>query len=115
MAAAGVVLLLLGVATRTNGPYTLAALAWVPLLAAPAVASRRAQACQRLSLHVRAVPTLVPTGRAVLVEVVASNRGRRGTPPVGIRLGADLAGGVCWRRPRRRGALFPAWLRVKAG
>ena len=114
VAAAGVVLLLLGVATRTNGPYALAALAWVPLLAAPAVASRRARACQRLSLHVRAVPALVPAGAPVSVEVVASNRGRRGTPPVGIE----------WRRSGRRRLLastpaswrpFPAWLRVKAG
>jgi uncharacterized protein (DUF58 family) len=84
VAAAGVVLLLLGVATRTNGPYALAALAWVPLLAAPAVTSRRARACRPLTLHVRAVPALVPAGASVSIEVVASNRGHRGTPPVGI-------------------------------
>jgi uncharacterized protein (DUF58 family) len=97
VALAGMALLLLGAATRTNGPYALAALAWVPLLVAPAVTVRRARSCRRLSLHVRATPSLVPVGASISVEVVASNRGSRGTPPLGIE----------WRRSARPSLLAP--------
>ncbi len=97
VAAAGVTLLLFGVVTRTNGPYALAALAWVPLLVAPAVTLRRARSCRSLSLHVRATPSLVPVGASISIEVVASNRGGRGTPPVGIE----------WRRSARPRLLAP--------
>ena len=97
VAAVGVALLVLGVLTRTNGPYALAALAWVPLLAAPAVTFSRARSCRPLKLHVRAVPPLVPVGASVSVEVVASNRGNRRTSPVGIE----------WRRSRRPRLLAP--------
>ncbi len=97
VAAAGAALLLLGALTRTNGPYALAALAWVPLLAAPLVALVRARSCRPLSLHVRAVPPLVPVGSPVSIEVVASNRGSRDTPTVGIE----------WRRSMHRRLLAP--------
>jgi len=97
VAAAGVALLLLGVLTRTNGPYALAALAWVPLLVAPAVSLRRARSCRPLSLHVRAMPPLVPVGASISIEVAASNRGTRGSAPVGIE----------WRRPRGPRLLAP--------
>ena len=113
MAAAGAALLLLGVLTRTNGPYALAALAWVPLLVAPAVTLRRARSCRPLSLHVRAMPPLVPVGASISIEVAGSNRGSLGTP-VWASSGAGLGGRVCWRRPRRRCARFPAWRPEKA-
>src|ERR1700683_2719167 len=93
VAAAGVALLLLGVLTRTNGPYALAALAWVPLLVAPAVSFRRA----RRSPSRWRRPTAAP---AVALLWASS--------------GADPGGRVCWHRPRRRCARFPAWRREKA-
>jgi uncharacterized protein (DUF58 family) len=97
VAAAGAALLLLGVLTRTNGPYALAALAWVPLLVAPAVTLRRARSGRSLSLHMRAMPPLVPVGASISIEVAGSNRGSRGTPRVGIE----------WRRPRGSRLLAP--------